>query len=294
MNVKYENLVFTNLELGISCNLFREPEHLLLYPHVHDELEIVYLINGDLRVNIDDEETLISNEDIVILNRLAPHEFSVCNPDKPLEYILVHFKPSHVFDNKKIDIKFLEPFYHTNKFVYYLGNKQRDALEDVVELLFSLTKHANCPEFAYELVIQSEIIKLLYLFHCHQIFSYTPDDIQKRAKYVHRIAQLQKYIDLHYAEDITVGLACELVQLDYHYFSRLFKQETGRTFIEYLNMIRLLKAEMLLSTTNYSVAYIAESVGMSNVTYFNRVFKKHYGTSPTLYRKHHVKTVTVK
>lgn len=287
MNVKYENLVPTNQSLGICCDLFHQAEHLILYPHVHDELEMIYLLKGSLWVNIDDEIKILGKDDMVILNRLAPHEFKPYNINENLEYILLQFKPNNVFDNKKINIKFLEPFFHTNKFVYYIGNKDRESLGEIVDTLTSLCNHIKNPGFAYELIVQSELIKLLFLFHQNQIFSSAPQDINNRIKHVQRIANLQKYIDLHYAEDITVGLACELAQLDYHYFSRLFKQETGKTFVEYLNMIRLLKAENLLTSTNYSIAYIAESVGMSNVTYFNRVFKNHYGETPTVYRKRH-------
>jgi len=69
------------------------------------------------------------------------------------------------------------------------------------------------------------------------------------------------------------------------YLGRLFKKETGQTFKEYINKKRIQIAQNMLLNTNYTVTEIAVQTGYNNVTYFNRIFKKIKGVTPTAYRK---------
>lgn len=68
------------------------------------------------------------------------------------------------------------------------------------------------------------------------------------------------------------------------YFSSIFKQETGTTFVEYLTKVRIDKACELLRCTNSRTAEIGEQVGYSDPHYFSATFKKVMGQSPKDYR----------
>ena len=87
-----------------------------------------------------------------------------------------------------------------------------------------------------------------------------------------------KKIDVQYDSQYGVKYQLDdlskLLNLNQSYFCRLFKQATNSTFIEYLNFVRVCKAEKLLFTTNKTVSEISMDVGFSSVSYFNRVFKK--------------------
>ena len=69
------------------------------------------------------------------------------------------------------------------------------------------------------------------------------------------------------------------------YIGKLFKAQTGFTVKEYLNRRRLDTAEQLLRNTKLSITEISSKSGFNNVTYFNRLFKKHFNFSPKNYRK---------
>ena len=71
------------------------------------------------------------------------------------------------------------------------------------------------------------------------------------------------------------------------YFGALFKKATGKTFVTVLNELRMEKARALLTTTHLKVYEIAEQVGIEDVKYFLRLFKKAYGASPNEYRYAH-------
>lgn len=93
------------------------------------------------------------------------------------------------------------------------------------------------------------------------------------------------YIREHYHEVLSLVDIAEYVHLNPDYFSRIFKEETGQTYIAYLTYFRLSKACEMLINSNYKVQEIAEAVGYNNVSYFSTVFKKQYGCNPYEFRR---------
>lgn len=99
------------------------------------------------------------------------------------------------------------------------------------------------------------------------------------------VSNVEEYLAYHYAQDISLKHIAELYFMNEKYLGRLFLRETGKTFRQYLNDIRLEYAVRLLKETCMSVLQISLECGYSNVTYFNRVFKDKFGSSPSAYRK---------
>ena len=77
----------------------------------------------------------------------------------------------------------------------------------------------------------------------------------------------------------------ELTFYSKSHFMKFFKSHMGTGFIDYLNDYRLVMAERLLRSSDNSVLEIAVQNGFDNLSYFNRIFKRKYGTSPGKYRK---------
>ena len=107
----------------------------------------------------------------------------------------------------------------------------------------------------------------------------------------YRSSELQKilpaiqYIDTHYTREISLNELAEIVRVTPAYFCRVFKQALNLTPIEYINRVRILKAESLLTETNTHIIDIAMEVGFGSIPYFNRVFRKINGIPPSEYRK---------
>ena len=95
-----------------------------------------------------------------------------------------------------------------------------------------------------------------------------------------------KYIEENYHDsELSVDALCQHLNVSATYFSTLFKKETGTNFINYLTNVRMEKALQMLNTTEEKTYNIAEKVGYTEPNYFSYVFKKHYGISPSNYRK---------
>ncbi|MBR7081902.1 MAG: helix-turn-helix domain-containing protein [Oscillospiraceae bacterium] len=98
------------------------------------------------------------------------------------------------------------------------------------------------------------------------------------------IKQAQEYIRSHFAQDLSLDSVSRQINVSPYYFSKLFKEETGQTFVEWLTGVRMEKAKTLLSTTDKSMKEICSAVGYSDPNYFSRSFKKNTGETPTEYR----------
>ena len=85
--------------------------------------------------------------------------------------------------------------------------------------------------------------------------------------------------------DLSVESVCEALHVSTSHFSKIFKQETGGTFMNYMIGLRMEEAKKLLLQTNYKSLVIGEMVGYPEPNYFSYVFKKNCGISPAKYRK---------
>jgi len=97
--------------------------------------------------------------------------------------------------------------------------------------------------------------------------------------------EAQEYIKRNYMdENISLNSVCKHLLISTSYFSMIFKNYTGETFIEYLTGVRIEKAMELLKTSNLKTYEIAHRVGYSDPHYFSLIFKKAAGQTPTEYR----------
>ena len=104
----------------------------------------------------------------------------------------------------------------------------------------------------------------------------------KHANIIHRSLQ---YMRTHYSEKITLDQMAAMSYLSPSYFSRIFRQETGSTFSQYLSQIRIDKSRELLLHPHIRLADVALLTGFEDQSYFTKVFRKQTGVSPLKYRE---------
>ena len=96
----------------------------------------------------------------------------------------------------------------------------------------------------------------------------------------------KKLVETRFKEpDLSVETVCKELHVSSSFFSKIFKQETGVTFLNYLINRRMEEAKRLLDKTDYKSHVIGEMVGYPEPNYFSYVFKKNCGVSPAKYRK---------
>ncbi|WP_035186077.1 AraC family transcriptional regulator [Alteribacter aurantiacus] len=107
---------------------------------------------------------------------------------------------------------------------------------------------------------------------------------QPSARYHPGISQAIDYIKAHYNKDLTADRLAQKASLSTYHFSRLFKETTGYTPLQYVTFVRMDKAADLVLHTNESFDEVAKKTGYANGNYMNKVFKKMTGLSPREFR----------
>jgi two-component system response regulator YesN len=99
------------------------------------------------------------------------------------------------------------------------------------------------------------------------------------------ILAAKHFIDENYMYDLNLTMIAEKFNYNATYFSEMFKAKVGKTFIHYLNEVRMGEAVRMLTTTTLNLWDIAELTGFSNASYFSSKFKRMYGVTPSEYRQ---------
>lgn len=96
----------------------------------------------------------------------------------------------------------------------------------------------------------------------------------------------KRYMEQNYSDpELSLGMLAERIALSPAYLGKIFTAATDLSFTDYLSRVRTEAAAKLLKTTNLPINQISEKVGVLNTNYFYSLFKKHFGVTPTAYRK---------
>ncbi|HIZ21396.1 MAG TPA: AraC family transcriptional regulator [Candidatus Blautia faecigallinarum] len=99
------------------------------------------------------------------------------------------------------------------------------------------------------------------------------------------VEKAKAYMKENYQKDISLDDVSRMVDISPYYFSKLFKQEQGEGFLEYLTGVRMSAAREFLRNQNYSIKEVCSMCGYSDPNYFSRIFKRYEGVTPSEYRE---------
>lgn len=277
MEQYHHEFINTNEMLDIHLEFFIDPGQTVINKHFHDWIEIVYLIHGDLEVQINNKTTRLKEHDFVVVNSMSIHSTRCINGNTA---ILL-----------QIPISFLEKFMpDIREYSFALDFETKDPKVQ--------TKLANIRSTLQDLWISYQFQADGYIFRCYGLifeliyilihsFSYQLDkkERQMNQKNLERIQMIIDYVNSHYKESIAIPEIAGKVGLNEIYFSRFFKTNMGMTFLEYLHMVRLEKIYVDLMNTNMPIKDILEKHGFYNEKVFRRMFRDVYGCTPRELRK---------
>ncbi len=106
----------------------------------------------------------------------------------------------------------------------------------------------------------------------------------QRNRHSDLVGQLLEYVNVHYNEPLSLKTLSFKFKISAPYLGKLFTEETGESFTNWLNRLRVQEAIHLMKTTNLSVRDIAEKIGYVNTNYFYKIFKKYEGINPGEYQ----------
>lgn len=132
-----------------------------------------------------------------------------------------------------------------------------------------------------DIIVANQITNILTLVSTEE----SVDDAASLSELRHKLNEITLYLDEHYRENITLNFLAEKFFISKFYLSREFKKEYGITIIQYVLTKKITHAKELLRYSNSSIEDIATLCGISDASYFNKVFKKMEGCTASEYRK---------
>ncbi len=250
--------------------------------HGHDCYELVYIEEGTSLHDLEGRTNLVMSGDLLLIAPEKMHRY-IGQSDMRLFNCL--FAPQVIrpgagdFSAQELLSRlFPDDSGYTQ---VHLELSERSLIK---ERLTAMERAIREQGFGWRTAVEAEIT--LLLLDCARIFErYAPQGGELK-QYVGYAASAMRYIDVHFAEDISIADVAAHVGLSPDYLARQFRQVTGVAPIAYLRRFRLARAMQYLDS-GMSVTDTAAAVGFQSLAHFSREFKLELGVSPSQYRRKH-------
>jgi AraC-like DNA-binding protein len=255
------------------------------YPiHFHEDLEVVYLLSGEIILRNGYYAYTMRAGEVFIFNDREIHSFY--KTDKPNVAMVVQIDPGY-FSRTYPELK-------NSFFVTDMDDPETQEMEALKGILShiameSLSGDSGCAERMIE--------------YTHNLLNLFMEEFQyfsmERGRFVNvsrnktnqilagRMNRIQDYLYDHYSKRLTLREIADKEHLSVYYLSHVIKAATGLSFTEFLNFIRVEESEKYLLGTDMKIADISEAVGFSALRYYVKYFTKWFGMHPGEYREKH-------
>ena len=280
------SLMQDDYPLEVSRLVFSETDPLLIRWHWHEEVEIEYIVSGQIYITCEEETILASQGDLVFINQNVRH-FVTPTSEEPCTLYSLVVHPSFIlgFGQLELEKKYITPVLHnsTLKHVYVNPDKSDYPiyLSSIQEIL-SLNQDKND---GYELLTKSALLRIWYQLYQLTLQS-APGPVPKTAvQDEQRVKQAILYIQEHFMETVTLEDISSSIMVIKSECCRCFKRTLNVTPFEYLMKYHILESTKRMHRKPLdSISEIAGSVGFNNTSYYNKIFKKYMDCTPTEYR----------
>lgn len=257
------------------------------FPHVplhwHDEMEFIYVKKGSGIVTVDFTQYTVEAGMIILIVPGQLHSIEQLD-DLSMEYENIIFHPNILYSKTAdaCNTEFLQPLLDGTLVIPTVFKPTDLYYKEIASCIDANDEIRKTFPKGYQLFLKGQLFLLLSILieKCSDIVVEKKDN-----KSLEKLKHILKYIENNYTQKITIADAAAEVNLSQSHFMKYFKNTMGTSFIDYLNEYRLTMASRLLLSSESSILAISEEVGYDNLSYFNRTFKRRYGTTPSAYRK---------
>jgi AraC-like DNA-binding protein len=253
------------------------------YPiHFHNDLEVVYVLGGSVRMKNGYYNYILKEGDIFILNPREIHSFEN-NGEKNMVMML------------QMDTEYFSHYYDNLKNSFFVTDMEDDS-DESLDLLRSILARIMMEVMEKGCGHEAKIIE-----NTHNLLSNLFADFQyylmEDGKFVNgtkhkgnkilagRLSRITDYMYANYTRKLTLSEIAEREHLSIYYLSHVIKEATGLSFQELLSFIRVEESEKFLLGSNKKIGAIADETGFSAVRYYIKHFERWFGMHPLEYRK---------
>lgn len=249
--------------------------------HDHDFAELAYVLSGKGKYIVEGEEFEVEAGDLVICNPGIKHTHIVTNPKEPTIEFISGFTDFHFKNMPPNSIELPDGSYvlHTSA----------ELKQELSKHCFAMIAERESNQLGRYFMFKTHLMQMLLLVireigdvESTEQKGYNFETYNKN----YAVNRIITYLNENYEHKISLEQIAHNMYLSPVYISKIFKEETGESPINYLIKIRLEKAkDILLNQDGGSIKNIANQVGYDDVYHFSKLFKKYYGISPLYYKK---------
>ena len=242
--------------------------------HFHQNLEIVYVLEGSVEVQIEPETYNLKKGDFLLINANKRHSWRATEE----KILLASFQ---------INFTMLAEYMGTNQLLFWCNTTvdKNESYEQLKRVLDQMLNRSYDKEKEGAIYLNSIYYEAIYLLVAY--FMIKADDVRMKENFTpdnSRIFEIQNYVQANYQKQLSLNDLAQKLYLSNAYLSKYIKKHFGLSFLEYVNNIRLFHAVDELVYSEKKITRIALDNGFPTTAAFNKAFKEIYNMTPSAYR----------
>lgn len=253
------------------------PANRITLAHYHKEIELLLITDGSARLYVDSVAYEVQKGDILVTAPYHPHNAMIFS-DRKFAHHCICFDLEMIYERNLCDelvkgkLTITPHISHTEPYAELLG-----------EYIKKACQAHSCGKAGWELTVIGNISLFLGLLKEHCLIQPVKEGVRSNDFSIRVI----DYISNNYSNGITSKDAADFLHLSNSYFCRVFKDNFGSCFQNYLNAYRLESAKEHLKKSVLPISEISIAAGFNSFSYFSKLFKDTYKYTPTEYRNIH-------
>jgi YesN/AraC family two-component response regulator len=271
---------YTQVTRSIDVNYNEDYKEWESENHNHNDYEIIFIAEGKVQLKVNDKLYFPDAHSMIFISNLESHELKVL--EYPYKRYFIKIKPDFLQSIISEPLLLSIFQYRPEAFNHIVTLKPQEE-KSILDTITRMHAEYNKKNPFWEAVVKIYIYMLLITVYRISEEHFPLSRLNSSMNNV--IIEIQKYIEEHFTEDISLKEISKLFYTDMYYLCHLFKSATGYTFKSYLTLQRISKAKDLLFYTDDDVTQVGLNSGFNNVNHFIRTFRKIVGITPFQYRK---------
>ncbi len=260
--------------------------------HWHYYMEILFMLDGTALVSCGHKEYILHPGDMISLPPKELHAIYATSNER-LRYYVVKFDLNRFHENSSLAPQLksvvLQALTDEHTSIYFPAAQMRKyPIEGYIR---SCSNEYEQKAYGYYTAMHASLTCLLLaMVRIWRSHGFVPSKIAAEPT-CHSIDTITEYIDAHSNQPLRVEDLAVRCNMSYSFFAKKFKQLYGRSCKEYIEYIRVTKAEDLLLFTDYDLAYISQETGFSDCSHMIKTFRKYKNITPKQFRMQNTKSL---
>ncbi len=239
-------------------------------PHLHSQLEMVYILESEIRITIHNTESTFHKGDFILIFPNTIHSYNSLYSEESISNSAITVICGLMLTGDNLNT--LTNYHPHDSYI-----RSTDLHDDVIFAMNSLVNETNQVKNLSACKAFIQLILSRTLLHLELVKNKNTDSYDLTY-------QIVNYISQNFREHLSLDMLSDELCVSKYHLSRIFSNKLNTNFCDYVNSIRLSYATTLVRTTDRSITQICSDSGFDSQRTFNRVFKETFQMSPREYR----------